>query len=205
MAGATIPGPLGIGANRPAVDQGTSAVTASPLPVPTGTGAIAAHPPGALAAVAPIMDAAIEALSLATTARAGAYALKSAHPGVVFTSGRRGKADQARAMSGNVVANRQWIAETYAQSPLRKSCQQWVDSHPEKKTAPEIADGLMSVFDGAADADLGKFSKHLSGEAFDVQPVDKDADEIKKTIRGLPGLSKFLDTEGGLVRWHAQF
>ena len=63
----------------------------------------------------------------------------------------------------------------------------------------------MSVFDGAADADLGKFSKHLSGEAFDVQPVDKDADEIKKTLRGLPGLSKFLDTEGGLVRWHAQF
>jgi len=48
-------------------------------------------------------------------------------------------------------------------------------------------------------------SKHLSGEAFDVQPVDKDAEAIKKTIRGLTGLDKFFDTEGGLVRWHAQF
>ena len=43
------------------------------------------------------------------------------------------------------------------------------------------------------------------GEAFDVQPVDKDADAIKKTIRGLDGLGKFLDSEGGLVRWHAEF
>ena len=205
MAGATVPGPLGIGANRPAVDPGTSAVTASPLPVPTGTGATAREPPGALAEVAPTVDAAIEALGLAATARAGAYALKSAHPGVVFTSGRRSKVDQARAMSGNVVANRQWIAQTYAPSPLRTSCQQWVDSHPEKKTTTESAEGLMSIFDGAADADLGKFSKHLSGEAFDVQPVDKDADEIKKTLRSLPGLSKFLDIEGGLGRWHAQF
>ena len=63
----------------------------------------------------------------------------------------------------------------------------------------------MSVFDGAADADLGKFSKHLAGEALDVQPVDKDADEIKKTLRDLPGLSKFLGIEGGRLRWHAQF
>ncbi len=34
---------------------------------------------------------------------------------------------------------------------------------------------------------------------------DEDAEAIKKTIRGLSGLDKFLDTEGGLVRWHAQF
>ena len=69
----------------------------------------------------------------------------------------------------------------------------------------DIADGLLAIFAAADDAGLGRFSKHLSGEAFDVQPVEKDADAIKKTIRGLPGLDKFLDTEGGLVRWHAQF
>ena len=34
---------------------------------------------------------------------------------------------------------------------------------------------------------------------------EKDAEAIKKTIRGLDGLDKFLDKEGGLVRWHAQF
>jgi hypothetical protein len=57
----------------------------------------------------------------------------------------------------------------------------------------------------ASDGDVGKVSKHLSGDAFDVQPVDINAEAIKATIRGLAGLDKFLDKEGGLVRWHAQF
>ena len=150
-------------------------------------------------------DAEIEALDLADTAREAAYALKEAHPAVKFTSGRRDKHDQARAMASNVVNNRNWIEQTYAISTLRTKCQEWVDNNPDKITQSDIAAGLLSVFNSATDADLGKFSKHLSGEAFDVQPVEKDADAIKATIRRLPGLSKFLDTEGGLVRWHAQF
>lgn len=78
------------------------------------------------------------------------------------------------------------------------------DANPDKKTRAGIAASLLSVFNSATDADLGNFSKHLSGEAFDVQPVDKDADAIKTTIRGLKGLDKFLDTEVGLVRWHVR-
>jgi hypothetical protein len=184
---------LGLGENKPAVDAGTLVTAESTTPAAAG------------AADAPTLDTEIEALDLAATARTAAYALKKAHPTVSFTSGRRGKADQARAMAGNVVKNRKWIEETYAKSDLRKQCQDWVDANPDKKTQAEIAEGLLSVFNSASDADLGKFSKHLSGEAFDVQPVDKDAEAIKKTIRGLTGLDKFLDTEGGLVRWHAQF
>lgn len=153
----------------------------------------------------PVSDAQIEALDLAPTARAAAYALKKAHPSVSFTSGRRNKADQARVMASNVAKNRQWIVETYKVSDLRKQLQDWVDKHPEKTTQADIAAGLLSIFDASSYTDLGKFSKHLSGEAFDVQPVQTDADAIKKTIRGLPGLDLFLDTEGGLVRWHAQF
>jgi hypothetical protein len=38
-----------------------------------------------------------------------------------------------------------------------------------------------------------------------VQPVETDADAIKKSIRELEGIGKFLEKEGGLVRWHAQF
>lgn len=203
MAAASIPGPLGLGQNHPAIDPETSAVTASPLPVSIGMGS------GAATAVADktstVSDPAIEALDLAATARTAAYALKKAHPAVEFTSGRRSKEDQARAMAGNVVKNRKWIEQTYASSTLRTQCQEWVDSNTDKTTQAQIAAGLISVFNTVTDADLGKFSKHLSGEAFDVQPVDKDAEEIKKTIRSLVGLSKFLDTEGGLVRWHAQF
>jgi hypothetical protein len=165
-----------------------------------------ANPPGPLGLNdAPALDAEIEALDLAPIARAAAYALKKAHTAVQFTSGRRSKPDQARAMASNVVKNRKWIEQTYAASDLRTKCQAWVDAHPDKTTQADIAEGLVSVFNTVADAELGRFSKHLSGTAFDVQPVDKDADAIKKTIRGLTGLDKFLESEGGLVRWHAQF
>ena len=150
------------------------------------------------------VDAAIEALDLGPVAKAAAYALKRAHPSVKFTSGRRGKADQARAMAGNVVKNRRWIEQTYAASPLCSTCQRWVDAHPQKTTQADVAAGLLAIFDAAGDAALGRFSKHLSGAAFDVQPVD-GGEAIKRTIRTLAGLDKFLDNEGGLVRWHAQF
>ncbi len=150
-------------------------------------------------------DPEIEALDLAPVARTAAYMLKKAYPQVKFTSGRRSKADQARAMAGNVVRNRQWIEQTYKVSPLRKKCQDWVDHNSARKSQAEIAQGILSVFDAVTDAELVSFSKHLSGHAFDVQPVETDAENIKKAIRALPALEWFTDKEGGLVRWHAQF
>ena len=150
-------------------------------------------------------DPAIEALNLSDTAREAAYELKKKYPSVSFTSGRRDKLEQSSAMAGNVVLNRNWIKETYASSAARDACQKWVDEHKDKKTKDDIATGIEGVLDGLTDTQLAHLSKHLSGDAFDVQPVEKDADEIKKTIRGLSGLSKFLEEEGGLVRWHAQF
>lgn len=193
MPGSSIPAPLGIKNNDPVVDKATSTIAATPNPNTVD------------ASTAIENDAAIEALNLAETARKAAYALKKAHPSVNFTSGRRTKDDQARAMAGNVVSNRKWIEQTYAKSQLRTDCQKWVDDNPDKKTQSEISEGLLVVLNAADEIELAKFSKHLSGEAFDVQPVDVDAESIKKTIRGLEGLSKFLDKEGGLVRWHAQF
>jgi hypothetical protein len=168
-------------------------------PGPTGT----TGTPGA-APNLPI-DPAIESLNLRGTAKQGAYALKKAHPAVKFTSGRRGKADQARAMASNIVENRKWIEQTYLSTKISQACQKWVDDNPTKKTKDDIAAGLLSVLNAHTDDDVAKLSKHLSGDAFDVQPVEKDADAIKKTIRGLTGLDKFLEKEGGLVRWHAQF
>jgi hypothetical protein len=185
------------------IDEGTLARTKTPEPGPVGaTAATTAATPNA----APLItDPEIEKLDLAPTARTAAYALKKAHPAVRFTSGRRNKAEQASAMAGNVVKNRKWIEDTYVASALRTRCQEWVDKHPDKQTQAEIADGLAAIFDAATDAELGQLSKHLSGEAFDVQPVDQDADAIKATIRNLPGPCRFLEKEGGLVRWHAQF
>ena len=150
-------------------------------------------------------DAEIEGLNLSPTAKAAAYELKKAHPSVKFTSGRRDKQEQAHAMATNVVLNRNWIKQTYKLTPAREACQKWVDDNKDQTTVDQITTGLKGVLDGLSDLDLGRLSKHLSGDAFDVQPVTKDADAIKKTIRGLSGLDKFLEQEGGLERWHAQF
>jgi len=153
----------------------------------------------------PEKDDAIEALNLSETAKKAAYILKKKHPAVVFTSGRRDKAEQASAMASNVVVNRNWIKETYVTSTASTNCQKWVDDHKDKKAKNEIAEGLKEVLDKLSDAQLAQLSKHLSGDAFDVQPVEKDAGEIKATLNSLPGKTKFLEKEGGLVRWHVQF
>lgn len=202
MAGSSLPGPIGSPSNNPVIDSGTSAISQNPPPGPVGQNPAA---PSAATPEAEQNDPKIEVLDLEPAARKAAYALKKKHPTVIFTSGRRDKGEQASAMASNVVANRQWIKQTYAQSKLRDDCQKWVDDHPDKKTHEEIKTGLLSVLNQATSADLGRLSKHLSGMAFDVQPVEQNADEIKKTIKSLEGLEKFLDTEGGLVRWHAQF
>jgi hypothetical protein len=207
MPGSSLTGPLGTGTSTPVIDAGTSALTATP-----GVGSVGATPAvgavsgaAAAAAAAPEIDPDIEVLNLRGSALKGAYALKKAHPSVTFTSGRRDKGDQARAMASNVVLNRKWIEETYVSTKVSKACQKWANDNPDMKTQDEIAAGLLSVLEAATDEQLAMLSKHLSGDAFDVQPVETDADAIKKTIRALKGLDKFLEKEGGLVRWHAQF
>jgi hypothetical protein len=210
MGAGSTQGPLGT-SPVPPIDPGTNALTAAPNTASVGTTPpAAAGTPASPAAATPAADAAdqdpdIEALNLTGNAKKGAYALKKKHSSVTFTSGKRGKDDQARAMAGNVVENRKWIEETYVETDIRKKLQKWVDDNEDKKTKDEIKEGLLSVLNDATDAQLATLSKHLSGEAFDVQPVETDAEEIKTTIRGLEKLDKFLEKEGGLVRWHAQF
>jgi len=152
----------------------------------------------------------IEKLKLSSTARKAAYLLIKKHPTIEFTSGRRNKKGQARAMASNVVKNRNWIKETYAKSKASLKCQKWVDDNPEKTKKTEIRIGLEGVLNSLNDRQLSRLSKHLSGDAFDVRPITsraktRKAKKIKRTIRRLPGITKFLAKEGGLVRWHAQF
>lgn len=150
-------------------------------------------------------DAEIENLNLAETAKKAAYALKKQHPSVKFTSGKRTKQDQARVMAPNVVHNRKWIEQTYAHSDVRDVCQKWIDDNPGKTTRDEIEAGLAAVLDRYDDDQLAKFSKHISGMAFDLHPIEAGREDIKKTIRSLAGLDKFLEKEGDLVIWHVQF
>lgn len=145
-------------------------------------------------------------LDLVDYAKKAADLLLQAHPNVKFTSGRRNVEDQARAMAGNVVQNRKWIQQTYAATPQRAALQKWVNDHPAAKTKAAIAAGLLSVMETWTDKQKTSISRHITGQAFDVQPVGGLAGTaIKKTIRKLPNLRKFLEREGGLVRWHADF
>jgi hypothetical protein len=152
------------------------------------------------------MSDALDRLNLAPSARTAALALLAAHPEVVFTSGRRDAEAQALAMAGNVALNRRWIAATYRASAERDQLQAWVDAHPEATTRDAIAAGLLLIMETWGDAQRARLSRHFAGLAFDVRPVAGAAGEaIKATIRKLPGLVKFLEKEGGLVRWHAEF
>jgi hypothetical protein len=110
-------------------------------------------------------------------------------------------------MAKNIVNgnDRRWIEKTYRQSPERDALQNWVDTHPGATSIAEISAGLKAIMDGWNDTQKNKISKHFSGQAFDVLPVTNNADEIKDYIRELPHLANFLDHEGGLVVWHADF
>jgi hypothetical protein len=146
----------------------------------------------------------IDDLNLVSYARNAAEALLEAHPDVVFTSGRRTVKEQADAMAGNVLRNRKWIEQTYVNTPERNALQRWVDDNRAATTKSAISAGLGGIMNGWTDAQKGRLSRHFSGQAFDVRPVAQGA-AIKRTIRSLPSLRRFLQSEGGLTIWHADF
>jgi hypothetical protein len=146
----------------------------------------------------------IEEMQLAPVAKTAATILKARHPQIEFTSGRRDIRQQAHAMASNIVAlhDRKWIGKTYLAAI---KCQACVDQNPQAVTVDALTDCLEETMKAMPEAELMKISRHLTGRAFDVKPVTANAEAIKADIRKLPGLHKFLDREGGHVRWHAQF
>jgi hypothetical protein len=149
----------------------------------------------------------IDEMNLAPVADKAARILQGKHPGITFTSGRRGTHEQARAMASNITGKggRKWIVKTYAASAQRDQLQAWIDAHPQAVTRDAIAAGLESLLTQMSDAERLHISKHFAGAAFDVQPVAANAAIIKADMAALPGVTKFLEREGGLVRWHVQF
>lgn len=147
----------------------------------------------------------IEELGLIEPALSGAITLQLKHPEILFTSGRRTRFTQAHAMAVNVVQDRQWIKATYRETPETLACQKYVDDHPEATSVNTLYNGLLGVLNNFTDPQLAEWNHHLAGLAFDVQPEEKDAELVKADIRALAGLDLFLEKEGNLRRWHAQF
>jgi hypothetical protein len=150
------------------------------------------------------LDPEIESLNLLAVARAAAYALKEQFPNVKFTSGRRSLADQARAMAQNVAIKRNWIRDTYRPGAACSACQAWVEANPAATSAAAIAAGLQATLTALPANDAMALSLHLTGRAFDILPAG-DAAPIHAALRAMPGYVQFLEREGGLVRWHAEF
>ncbi|MBE2260944.1 MAG: hypothetical protein IAE88_18965 [Rhodobacteraceae bacterium] len=146
-------------------------------------------------------------LQLRASAEAAAQKLLAQFPNdVKFTSGRRSISQQAAAMAENVVKNRNYIESTYRDTPERAQLQQWVDDHPAATKAPEIAAGLESVMNAWTPAQQQNISRHVTGDAFDIQPVaGPQGAKIKDAIKKLPKLNWYTFVEAGLPIWHAQF
>jgi hypothetical protein len=124
---------------------------------------------------------------------------------IVFTSGRRDIAQQAAAMAPHVVKDRRWITRTYSDAVNATELQTWLDEHPNVTAIAAIAAGLQSVISGWAADRLRRLSWHLSGDAFDIVPVQQPDDEaITRAIRALPHFKKMLPKEGNDVVWHVQ-
>jgi hypothetical protein len=155
----------------------------------------------------PLLDASGRPLDLAEPAASAARTLRARFPSIVFTSGRRDLMAQCRAMAQNVAARGGvWLARTYKPSPALAALQAWIDERPKLRDAAAIAAGFFAVASQLPAEEVARLSLHLGGLAFDIRPVDgKHAGLIKAAISGLPHLDRFLDREGGLVRWHAQF
>ena len=158
-----------------------------------------------------------EALAgLQPQARNCALRLLMQFPILVLTSGLRNPDDQARAMAQNVFkAGIQWILNTYAPSSVKAACVVALSALQHTGTDWDqagIAATLAGVFAKFSPHQLRELSVHLSGMAFDLEPIeDERAPQILSAIREeiiaiiqAGGSAKFLDREGGLVRWHIE-
>lgn len=147
----------------------------------------------------------VEDLGLTGFALTAAQEFATFFPEAIFTSGRRSKVDQARAVAQDVLLDRDFIKKTYRDGVVCREAQAWVENATAPLTLERIEAGLLEVFQSCSDIDLSHFSKHLGGMAFDVHPVTTaDGDAMKLMLYALATQygGKFLEREGKLIRWH---
>ncbi|WP_250510338.1 hypothetical protein [Caballeronia sp. GACF4] len=176
-----------------------------------GPGSTSSHTGAASAAECAffvLVSKSIDDLDLAPHAKVGAESLRQQFGSiVVFTSGRRSVDDQARVMAHNIVEkqDRQWIGKTYING---QELQKWVDDHPKAQTQEELEAGLLSVMNTWDETKLGNLSRHLTGAAFDMQPITSDKRKaVRDALDELPFVeaNKILENESGVKVWHVPF
>jgi len=114
----------------------------------------------------------IPSLNLGTSAETAAKELLGIFPSDIrFTSGRRTVSKQVSAMARNVLRNRKYIQQTYKESLQRDALQMWVNNNQNLTSEPDIAKGLESIINTWSVEEQRNFSRHMTGDAFDVLPV----------------------------------
>jgi len=159
----------------------------------------------------------IEEMRLAPNARQGAVLVLAAHPGIVFTSGRRDARDQARAMAANTIRyGVDWLGQTYRNRQMVGELEGWIAQHLDQSASLTLmTEGFYRTIVATQAGQLAQFP-HCRGDAFDIQiprfgsgQIDEDeTNRIRRTIETLPvglGLQLILTREGQHRVIHAQF
>lgn len=160
-------------------------------------------------------------MGLVGDALAVAEDISKRFPNAKITSGRRTIAEQALAMAKNVAKDRErmrkvspllaerpskWIESTYAGGRVVEECQDWVDRHPNADVSV-MGTAFASIISMFPEDDQRRMSKHLTGEALDVEPViGADGEELLKVLKdwAFRKGGRFLSSEGALIVWHWQ-
>jgi len=150
----------------------------------------------------------IAAMGLTPRMAARATELQTAFPTVVYTSGRRTLQAQAHAMAVNTTMNRNFIRQTYVHAALLQTT---IDAHPEAVEVSQIENLLVADMNALAPADLNRISRHLTGDAVDLLPMEDDTGtptdvgaQVIAWIKACPDTDIMLLREAGLVKWHWQ-
>lgn len=148
----------------------------------------------------------IEALELDPIMRSRAEELRARCPWVVYTSGRRDVAAQARAMAQNHLADPQtYLTSTYRNGKVFLAS--IVEMAPvDQRSVEKVADAIRAVFEEQPDALVWK---HRDGTCVDIQPLEDAFGEptergraVVAYIQQCPDTVLFIRREGGLRRWH---
>lgn len=128
-----------------------------------------------------------------------AVKLQEKYPNIVFTSGKRTNYQQARAMATNVVGSGGdgWIYETYgSKSPDCALLLQTYVTNTPHTVANDLVLGFNDILANNPSI-CSTLSKHLIGEAFDIQPTNPPTytyEEVKVSINTI--LTGSSTTEG---------
>jgi hypothetical protein len=159
----------------------------------------------------------LKALALEGAAFRAAVSLRDAFPSVKFTSGRRTRHDQARAMAARIVVDFQHVGHTYKPNDVTRAVQSWVNAQRGIRTEAGFVAGLLRLFGRFDDGAMMQLSRHFSGRAFDIQPVPgADGTRLVTFARRLPGLRSICGPVGDVLlakpdaadrfnRWHLEF